>query len=175
MLPHLYFNRVLSSKYTKMFSWFIQNTYNKLLKWDEIDFEKNEKGIKKSNVHRLVKQKAITRMKEKKRIKVHIFWIQYALWHTKCENWMLPNWKGRWRRVEDIAQYDLYVFNVHIFIWNQFPVLLLSNKRDGVCLCVCAVCAGNTKNMYMLLIYSYRYKAKVIAYLWWWIFFMVLF
>lgn len=64
----------------------------------------------------------------------------------------------------------IYVFNIHIFIWNQFPVLSFSCTHDGLPVCLCTARRKCQKYVHIYFL-DILYEVKVIAYLWRWIFY----
>lgn len=124
MLPHLYIifqQRVLSGKYTKMFSCLSKILYKFITqmgwKWLWKEWKRNKNKIQR---YRLVEQKAITWMKEKLRIKVHIA-LAYQVWKLDAIGLKTLSERGRERKRE-------WIFRVIWSICSMFISLFKINS-----------------------------------------------
>lgn len=124
-----------------MFSWFIQNTYNKLLKWDEIDFEKNEKGIKKKatfigwlNKRRLPGWKR----KSESKCTSFEFNMRYGIPSVKIECYRIEKGGGEeWKTSRNM----IYMCSMFISLFEINSLCSCFRINAMVCVCVSVQCA----------------------------------
>lgn len=161
-----------------MFSWWSKNTCITEMGWNWL--WKEWIGVQKIQLYRLAKRRRLPGWKSKGKSKyTHLKAnMHYSIPSVKIECYWIKNRVNKWEEEDGggmkTPRKMIYAFNIHISIWNQFPMLSFSCTCDVLNVCVFelgALYAGNTEKKCIYFLDIVFYKRKVIAHLWWWIFY----